>query len=133
MPELQITLRYPTNPANMRKTWVVRVTCAHGSTTTPWRRACRDGCHLAEGARAAPCPHVTPPHEVVVAAGMIRHGLSLRCGCDGWHWMTSGPHHHRFETHVWIKDKERRLPADEEEQLRQSLASGEWRVASDEE
>jgi hypothetical protein len=118
---LLVRLRSPRDPSNLRKTWVVVVTCAHGSTSTPWRRACRDGCHLQSAAGAARCRQVTPPQDLVVAAGMIRHGLALRCGCDAAHWMARGPHHHQLEESAWIQDKERRLPADEEERLRQSL------------
>src|SRR6187399_584267 len=118
---LLVRLRSPRDPSNLRKTWTVTVTCPHGSTTTPWRRACRDGCHLQSAAGAARCRQVTPPQDLVVAAGMIRHGLALRCGCDSYHWMTRGPHHHQLEESAWIQDKERRLPSEEEEQLRQSL------------
>jgi hypothetical protein len=118
---LHVNLTSPKDPSILRRTWTVRVRCAHGSTSTPWRRACPDGCHLQSAAGAARCPRVTPTDDLVVTAGMLRHGLRLRCGCDEAYWMLAGPEHHKLETHVLIQDRERRLPADEEEHLRQSL------------
>ena len=101
--------------------WQVTVSCEHGETTTPWRRACRNGCHLAAPERAAGCLAFNPSRQTMATVGVVHHGRRLRCGCDRTYWMRYGPDYGKETPAFGIQTIERRLPEDELEEMKVSV------------
>lgn len=103
--------------------YLVRVTCEHGATRLPWRRTCPNGCHRGSRLRRASCAKVSPSDDVLGAVAIMRHGMSVKCGCDRLYWMVEGPRHERVDQpHVYVY--ERPLGAADRASLAASGAAG---------
>ena len=112
---MQLRIERPMDPDDRYGSILVTVTCQHGVTVLPWRRACPNGCQERPGSRALRCKRVSPTDEALRSVATLCHGQRMGCGCDESYWMTEGPEHPTRAFHVQAED--RRLTSDEYREL----------------